>query len=264
MRPTPYPDLNAVLADLANGIRGVLGDDLVGFCLQGSFAVGDFDDWSDVDYVVAIREPLSDGQVDALRVVHGGVYDLPNLWAQHLEGSYFPLDVLRDWRRRGEPLWYQDNGSRVLVRESHCNTAVVRQQVRAHGVALHGPDPATLVDPIPVDVLRAEIRDVIVNWGADILAKPEAFENRFYQGFIVLSFCRKWCDLIKGSVGSKRRGAEWAKERLDPEWHDLIDRAWETRPVPEVSVRTPPDPDDWSRTLRLVARIVDRVKSSRA
>ena len=128
------------------------------------------------------------------------------------------------------------------------------------GVVLCGPDPATLVDPIPFELLRDEMRRSHVDWGKQILADPAEFENRFYQGYITLTFCRVWCDVTLGNVGSKRRGSAWAKERLDPSWHDLIDRAWDTRPVPEVSVRTPPDPEDWKRTLDLVRLIVDRLR----
>jgi hypothetical protein len=60
--PTPYPDLNEVLGELVAGARAVLGEDLVAACLQGSFAVGDFDEHSDVDWVVAIRKPLGDAR----------------------------------------------------------------------------------------------------------------------------------------------------------------------------------------------------------
>ncbi len=64
--PTPYSHLNHVLSELVGQIRDVLADDLVTACLQGSFAVGDFDGHSDVDFVIAVRQPLSDAQVEAL------------------------------------------------------------------------------------------------------------------------------------------------------------------------------------------------------
>ena len=62
-----------------------------------------------------------------------------------------------------------------------------------------------------MDVLRGEIVTVMGDWGKEILARPEAWANQFYQGFIALNYCRAWCDLDTGTVGSKRRGAEWAK-----------------------------------------------------
>ena len=257
MQPTPYPDLNGVLRKLIDGVQAALGCHFVAGCLQGSFAVGDFDEHSDVDFIVVTRGALHDEQVDALQDLHGRIYDLEEPWAQHLEGSYFPVDVLRACSRRGEELWYLDHGSRSLIRSVHCNTAVVRQVVRERGIRLAGPDPATLVDPIPVRCLRDEMYTTMRDWGREILARPEAWRNRFYQGFIVLNYCRMWCDLTTGTIGSKRRGAEWAKARLKPAWADLIDRAWTTRPDPVVSVRQPADPDDFEQTLRLMEWIIE-------
>jgi len=258
---TPYDDLNAVLRVLVTGIQRALGDTFIGAYLQGSFAVGDFDEHSDVDFIVVINEELSESQVEALQALHASVYDLEPEWAKHLEGSYFPAAVLRDISRRGTPLWYLDHGSRSLVRSDHCNTMVVRQVVRETGVTLAGPDPATLVDPIPVAALRDEFRATMLGWGREILANPDAWANRFYQGYIVLNYARMLHDLVVGQPGSKRAGAEWAKATLGPEWVDLIDSAWGGRPNPAVSVRTPADRQAFSRTLdflRLVMAEAER------
>ena len=261
-KTTPYPDLNAVLNELTESVQAILGPDLVGVYLQGSFAGGDFDAHSDVDYIIVIQQELTEDQVAALQSMHARIYDLDCAWAQHLEGSYFPKETLRLPPQPGETLWYLDNGARQLVRSVHCNTLVVRWQLRQHGIALFGPPPSALLDPIPSTALRREILEVIHDWGGSILANPEHFNNRFYQGFIALSFCRMLHSLHTATIESKRRGAEWAKANLDPAWRDLIDRTWATRPVPEVSVRTPADPADFQRTLefvRCVMRLAERV-----
>ena len=254
--PTPYPELNAVLQELVKGMQSALGCNLIGVCLQGSFAVGGFDLHSDVDFVVAIEEDMSDAQVDALQVMHERIYHIDTEWAKHLEGSYFPKEVLRDYSQRGRQLWYLDHGSRSLERSEHCNSVVVRWTVREHGVALAGPSPKSLVDPIPVEVLRHEILETIHDWGREILADPKRYANRFYQTFIVLSYCRMLHDLHNGYPGSKRAGAEWAKATLDPSWRGLIDRTWAGRPNPAVSVRQPADPADLARTLEFVKYII--------
>jgi len=255
-QPTPYPELNSVLRELVDGVRVALDDAFVGAYVQGSFAVGDFDQHSDVDFIVAVQSELSKGQVAKLDALHERLYQLPSTWAQHLEGSYFPTDILRTVDGRSQPLWFLDHGSRSLVRSDHCNTLVVRQVVRASGIALAGPSPATLVDPIPLSALRDEMSATMRDWGHQILADPEPYRNRFYQGYIVLSYCRMLHDLVRGCPGSKRAGAEWAKSRLDPVWSPLIDRAWEGRPNPAVSVRTPADPVDFERTLAFVAYVL--------
>lgn len=256
LAPTPYPELNAVLQDLVDGARAALGTQFVAACLQGSFAVGDFDRHSDVDFIVAIEEEVSDKQVRALQTMHERLYHLDCDWAQHLEGSYFPKGILKDYSQCGKPLWYLDHGSRALVRSNHCNTVVVRWVVREHGVALAGQNPASLVDPIPVELLRREILATIRVWGRQILDEPERFKNRFYQTFIVLNYCRMLHDLHTGRTASKRAGAEWAKVTLDPFWVGLIDRAWHGRPNPALSVRQPADPEDFKLTLEFIRYII--------
>ena len=256
MLPTPYPELNAVLDELVTSARRILKDNFVAASLQGSFAVGDFDDHSDVDWIVVTEQALADSERCALQAMHERIFDLESEWAKHLEGSYIPRSILRDYALSGTNVWYLDHGSRVLERSDHDNTIVVRWILREKGVALACPEPAELIDPIPVEALRQEILAVINDWGAEILEDPERINNRFYQTFAVLSYCRMLHDLNSGQVGSKRAGAEWAKNNLELAWSDLIDRAWDGRPNPAVSVRQPADPADLSRTLAFVREVM--------
>jgi len=256
--PTPYPVLNTVLRDLVDSVQEVLSANFVGAYLQGSFAVGDFDAHSDCDFIVVAEEELTDDEVAALQSAHERIYGLDIAWAQHLEGSYFPKSVLRNYDRSGGQLWYLDHGSRLLERSNHCNTVLVRWVVREKGVILKGPPPETLVAPIPVYVLRQEIMATVRDWGRDILADPGCYNNRFYQAFIVLNYCRMLHDLITGRPGSKRAGAEWARANLDPRWTALIDRAWGGRPNPAVSVRQSADLEDFQATLEFVQYIMDK------
>jgi hypothetical protein len=85
-----------------------------------------FDQHSDCDFVIAVERELRDEQVQALQAMHGRICAMKSGWAQHLEGSYFPKEILRDRSRRGERLWYLDNGSRAVSRSDHCNAVVAR------------------------------------------------------------------------------------------------------------------------------------------
>ena len=172
MFPTPYPDLNHVLREFVSRLRAILEDDFGGTYLQGSFAVGDFDLHSDVDFIVVIDDELSPDQVTVLQAMHDQIYQLESGWAQHLDGSYFPQEILQSTSKRGIKLWYLDNGARSLVKSEHCNTLLVRWVVREKGIALAGPPSATLVDPISTDLLRAEIFETIIDWGGEILDHP--------------------------------------------------------------------------------------------
>ena len=63
-------------------------------------------------------------------------------------------------------------------------------------------------------------------------------------------------DLVRGRPGSKRAGAQWAKQNLDPAWSVLIDRTWDGRPDPAKKVRQPADPDEFEKTLRFVEYVI--------
>jgi len=255
--PTEYPELNHVLHELVRSVQGILNRNFIGAYLQGSFAVGEYDLHSDVDWAIVVAEELSERQVGDLQIMHENLYDLDTHWAQHLEGSYFPQDILRDLSQRGGELWFLDNGSRALIRSDHCNTVVVRWVLREKGIPLAGPPADTLIAPISGEVLRQEIAEVIEEWGQEILANPGRFNNRFYQGFIVLSYCRMLHSLQMGRVESKLAGAEWVKSNLDPSWIELIDGTWETRPNPALSVRQAADPEAFAATLQFIQYCIE-------
>jgi hypothetical protein len=254
--PTPYPDLNQVLQYLVESVQAALGNKFVGAYLQGSFAVGEFDRHSDVDFIIVTEDDLSADEVQALQIMHARVCALDCAWAQHLEGSYFPKSILRQ-PYGNTRLWFLNNGSSALILSDHCNTLVVRWVLRERGVILAGPAPATLVDPIEVTALREEILATIRGWGQEILAHPEQYNNRFYQAYIVLNYCRMLHNLRNGYPDSKLAGAEWAKANLDPSWAGLIDRTWAGRPNPEVSARQPADPADFEATLEFVRYFIN-------
>jgi hypothetical protein len=60
-----------------------------------------------------------------------------------------------------------------------------------------------------------EILETMAPWREELLANPKKPNNRFYQPFAVLSYCRMLHTLRLGTVESKRAGATWAKEALD-------------------------------------------------
>ena len=165
--------------------------------------------------------------------MHRRIYALETPWAQHLEGSYPPRACLR----RVEPVrsrWlYLDNGATELVRDEHCNTAVVRWTLREHGVVLAGPDPKRLVDPVSADELRSEMLTAARDW-AEWAREPHprfgpGAMSRRQQSLLVLSFCRVLHTLAVGRVTSKPEAGRWALRALDPDWADVIRRALDDR-----------------------------------
>jgi predicted nucleotidyltransferase len=252
-RPTPDLELNDVLDKLVRGIQGILRDNFLAAYLQGSFAVGDWDVYSDVDFLVAIKHELSETELANLQFMHARMYDLKPHWAQHLEGSYVPQAVLNRYDPNDPPLFYLDNGSNQLVRSTHDNTLVVRWVLREHGITLAGLPPQTLIEPVASAALRREVSTTMQVWGQELLADSAKMDNCWYQPFVVLSYCRMLHTLQTGRVESKRAGAKWAQKHLDQHWADLIQRAWEERRTAGLKVGEKADPDDLARTIDFIA-----------
>src|SRR5687767_6292745 len=118
---TPYADLDTLLEELLSHWRRILGDDLAGVWLQGSFALGAGDQHSDCDWLVATRGPLTEGQVAALRDVHDEIPTRSDHWSHDLEGSYAPIDELASVAHLGRPWLFSNHGSRELEWDDHCN-----------------------------------------------------------------------------------------------------------------------------------------------
>ena len=262
IEPTPVLELNQVLEKLLAGISEILHSNFLGAYLGGSYAHGGWDLFSDVDFNVVIDHDLTDDDLAALTGVHTQIFAIDSYYAHHLEGSYFPKDVLADNNRTNEPVWYLDNGSLTFERSTHDNSLVNRWVLREHGVRLAGPVPEMWIPVVPVSKLKNEIRHTLITWGNEILEDRYLLDNRWAQFFTVLMYCRMLHSLATGRVGSKPSGAEWAKAALDARWIPLIDDALSARPNQYQKYYEPPNPELVRQTKAFV-RFAIRYASAR-
>jgi Domain of unknown function (DUF4111)/Nucleotidyltransferase domain len=221
---TGFPELDALLERFTAEVERELGDELVGLYLQGSFALGEGDEWSDVDFVCVTREAIGPARVQPL---HALLFDLPTPWAQHLEGSYLPAALVRRVDPHGTPVPFLDNGARELVLDPHCNTALVRRLLRERGRVLAGPPPESLIDPVDPADLRAEAELKLADYAA---WAPEGAMTRWKQPYLVLTLCRILRTIACGDVTSKPVAAGWALGTLEERWHPLVRHALADRP----------------------------------
>ncbi len=259
MLPPPYihsdkipAELDTILQELVTYAKAILDDNFVAAYLQGSFATGGWDDYSDVDFLIVIERQLSAEELAALHVLHSDIFERPVRWARHLDGSYFPRKALRRYDPAGDIPYYHDNGSRVLVPSHHDNTLVVRWVLLEDGITLAGPEPQALIDPVPTEALRREVLTTMQEWAAELRADSQRMNNRWYQPFVVLSYCRMLQTLQTGRIASKEAGARWAQRELDGRWTDLIERAWQERQGPPGQWQRPADPNDFQRTFEFI------------
>ena len=230
----PYPELRKVLNTFVDEIAAELGENLVGIYLIGSIASGDFDLDSDVDFLVVTESELTDANRKSLQDIQIRIHHIDCYPAKHLEGSYISVSDLNNWDMVGEKkLYYFDNGSTTYEESTHDNQWHVRWILRERGITLVGPNPKTILKSIPLDEMFNEIKRTmlqVLKIFQDEIERPLSFWNsRFGQSFTVLTYCRMLHTLHTGTVQSKKAGAKWAKEFVDPKWEKLIDQAWKER-----------------------------------
>jgi predicted nucleotidyltransferase len=197
--------------------RAILGANLCGAYLHGSFAVGGADVHSDVDFTVVTNREVGGEQLAGLQVIHDRIHRLASSWARHLEGSYIPRQRLRRVDPSRASYLYLDNGAKRLIWDNHCNTAVVRWSLRECGIVLAGPHPKTLIDAVSAEDLRREafarVREY-VQWA------PESTQagpmSRWKQPYFVLTFCRLLHTLVEGRVASKPEAGMWGPTHARP------------------------------------------------
>lgn len=234
MHSEVYPELASVVQRFVAGVQNELGSNFLGAYLVGSLATGDFDLDSDVDFLILTNAELSHAEVRSLQKTHVDIHALGCYPAEHLEGSYISTDLLNRTDLVGvEPLWFVDNGSTSLERSIHDNRWHVRWILRERGITIIGPDPKTLLHPVPTGALRSEAVAAIQELNSRFVAEIDAplgwFNTRFGQSFAVLTCCRALCTYESGTVQSKLSGVKWAEQSLDPAWYELIRKAWTER-----------------------------------
>lgn len=227
---TCFPELDAVLDRLVAAASSVLGSNLVGVYLVGSFALGDADEHSDVDVLVPVARPLTVAEEAGLREFHA---DLPTRggWSGELEGSYPPVDELRTLGGRGRRWLYVDRGVREMEWSTHCNTLEHRWTLRHRGVALAGPPPQAVVDDLPPGALREDMRQQIPGLLDGLRTWIDIERVAWGQRYAVATLCRMLYSVATDALASKPAAMAWALQTLSPEWRPLIEAAMAGRAV---------------------------------
>lgn len=225
---TPFEDLDELLVDFTGSVREILGGDFVGAYLQGSFALGAGDRYSDCDFIVATTVPPGGPTEAALSALHREIFVRPGHWAMHLDGSYADVTSLRTGAGLGTKWLYCGRGAYYTVWDAHCNTLGTRWILRNHGITLAGPPITDLVEPVAPQTMRDGIRKTLLEFGAE-LSTWVRYDIAWMQRFTVAAYCRGLYTLRTGEITSKRGALDWAREHLDPKWRPLFTQVIEDR-----------------------------------
>src|SRR5881397_1646369 len=101
---TPYPAINIMLTEWAEGLKRLLGKKIVGLYLSGSLAYGDFvPDRSDIDLQAVVRNPLTEDELRSVEQLHRQVERGCPEWANRIECSYVPLELMHELKPPATP-----------------------------------------------------------------------------------------------------------------------------------------------------------------
>src|SRR3990172_7811734 len=175
---TPYPDVNEISHLLLTRVQEILGDQFIGMYLHGSLANGGFDEYSDIDVIVAITGNISDESFLALKEMHEEITKIDSPWAIQLEVSYIPQSALRRFDPVNKLHPHMDRGNgEVLHRMSHDSDWIIqRSLLREQGITITGPDPASLIDPVSQEDLRWAAVEDINSWFKNFLDDPHMLQ----------------------------------------------------------------------------------------
>ena len=229
--PTPYPDVNEMLALLLSEVRKVLGEQFTGMYLYGSLSSGDFHpEASDIDYLVVTTDMLSKKTITELEATHNRIWEKSPKWAERLEGSYLPQGHLRSYEK-SEIKYPTVNEHKFFCAPHGADWIIQRYIIREHGVVLTGPDPKTLIDPVNPDDIRRAVKGILEEWWFPLLDDPSWLQNHGseYHAYAILTMCRSLHALEHGTIISKPAAAKWAQGKLDGKWPRVIEQSLATR-----------------------------------
>jgi hypothetical protein len=211
-----------LLDDLLAGMRGILGERLVGLYLYGSLVWGDFDRYlSDIDMLAAVTEDVSDEEAAALKRMHDDLARRYPDWNDRIEVQYLSLEGLRTFRTGSTPMAVISPGEPFHIVEGNKDWLMNWYFVRVYGVTLFGPPPATIIGPIAKEEFIRSIAEHAQEWPTWV---EHTRHSRPYQGYAILTMCRTLYTYRNGEQVSKKQAATWAEKEL-PAWAPLVRNA---------------------------------------
>ena len=230
--PTDLRFVNQFVAQLAHLLPAALPANLVGLYLRGSLATGDFRaESSDLDLLAVTHQPVTDADFARLYELHAAIAASDHPFAQRLEIAYIDRDALRRFTP-GARFPTLGQGETLVWAEHRRNWILERWMVREQGIALFGPLPITLIDPIPTQELVKATRSRLQDWAAwaENRHDPEWQWPRRHKFYVVETMCRALHTLATGTLASKPQAVAWACAHLPAPWPALIaqSRAWQT------------------------------------
>lgn len=226
---TEHPQVARVLRSLIARVGSILQKNLIGIYLYGSLVTGDFDaDVSDLDLVVITNRALDDATFSSLQELHWQVVLSYPAWDDRLELAYVSLDALRTFHERQSLIAIISPGEPFHQLEAGYDWLISWYMLRDTGIALTGPDIASLIDPIEPGHYIEAVQSHIEAYRHSV----KSANSKSNLSYIVLTTIRGLYTVLHGQPTSKVKAAAWAV-RAFPAWTRLINQALRWRVDPQ-------------------------------
>lgn len=219
--PTPYADINELLAQLLSRIQSALGEKLVALYLFGSLVIGDFDSrFSDIDLLAALSSDVDEADFAALQHMHAAFVEQYPEWDNRVEVCYISAAALQTVTSHTSNIARISPGEPLNMREAGKHWLMDWYVVREKGVTLFGPPPETLIEPISKAAFLQTVQEHVGAWREWI----QPMRSRKAQAYAILTLCRALYSMKHGTQTSKKRAGLWAQQAF-PRWASLIQNA---------------------------------------
>ncbi len=224
---TPYKDINELISTLTERVVSVFGGQVVGGYLFGSLSYHDFKpESSDIDLMYVLAHQATPTEIEELKKLHVQIGIKFPKWANRMEVSYTPMQMLTNLTPPGDRPYYGEG--KFYEDATYGNEWIINLYlVGKYGITVFGKSASELIGEIDIDEARKASRaDLYREWEPK-LRDVEWLNNGHYQSYLVLNLCRIMSTVMAGIVGSKTVASDWVKTEF-PEWKSLIDesKAW--------------------------------------
>ncbi|CAM3118000.1 aminoglycoside adenylyltransferase domain-containing protein [Lactiplantibacillus plajomi] len=219
-----------LLTALVTSYTQVLGSNLVGIYLHGSYVLGSYnEDVSDLDYVVVVHHALTATNKRELMSV-----TLQKLWPLApkkglefhvlVQAALRPFEALIPFDFHFSKYHYQNylQAPDQYIQTMHGtdpDLAAHLTILNHYGQVLTGPAIAAVFSPIPPAVYWQALVFDIADAQAEITVDPV---------YVTLNLCRVLAYQRSGLILSKNGGGRWGLDHLALRWRPLIDAALQT------------------------------------
>lgn len=226
MNPCIPEPVKPIIEHYISLLNKQLPDQVVGFYLVGSLALGEFNEsFSDIDFVAILNKQTTSKEIEALRSIHRTITKKHSRW--EMSGSYIlPQDLGKPTDEIGPHPHYHEG---ILHPNGRSDLNLVTWwELKNHGITVLGEAPNKLSFTVNWDLLVTRMRENLNSYWASWTKRPDRVLRMYSDWGVqwaVTGVLRQFYTFRENSITTKVGAGEYALGCLPVHWHKLIQEA---------------------------------------